>query len=160
MNHPVITLLHVNLSHEIHRRSAGSHGPILYAATPPLEALRNIIGNAAIIEKGGMRGRERRKELMVNDVSRAYFYAPATLDMFIELPSEDEEAQEGEFGWLNVCLYGTRDAARGWQDTLSKLIKQLGFTRGSGHPVIFHHRKRGIMTLVHGDDYVSSGDAQ
>ena len=84
----------------------------LYAATPPLEALRIIISNAATIDRGGGQGRERRKELMVNDVSRAYFYAPATRNIFIELPDEDEYAQEGEVGWLNVCLYGTRDAAR------------------------------------------------
>ena len=102
----------------------------LYAATPPLEALRIIISNAATIERGGERGRERRKELMVNDVSRAYFYAPATRNIFIELPSEDEEAQKGEARWLNVCLYGTRDAAREWQDTLSRHLMQLGFARG------------------------------
>ena len=29
-------------------------------------------------------------------------------------------------------------------------------SKGEGHPAIFHHRERGIMTLVHGDDYVSS----
>ena len=129
----------------------------LYAATPPLEALRIIISNAATIDRGGGQGRERRKELMVNDVSRAYFYAPATRNIFIELPNEDEYAQEGEVGWLNVCLYGTRDAAREWQETLSKHLEHLGFTRGRGHPAIFHHRERGVMTLVHGDDYVSSG---
>ena len=52
------------------------------------------------------------RELMINDVSRAYFYAPATRSLFIELPDEDDEAQEGEVGRLNVCLHGTRDAAR------------------------------------------------
>ena len=51
------------------------------------------------------------KELMVNDVSRAYFYAPVKRSLFIELPSEDKEAKEGEVGRLNVSLYGTRDAA-------------------------------------------------
>ena len=35
--------------------------------------------------------------------------------------------------------------------------KPFGFTRGVGHPSVFHHRERGMMTLVHGDDYVSSG---
>ena len=129
----------------------------LYAATPPLEALRIIITNAATIDRGGGQGRERRKELMVNDVSRAYFYAPATRYIFIELPDEDEYAQEGEVGWLNVCLYGTRDAAREWQETLSKHLEHLGFTIGRGHLATFHHRERGVMTLVHGDDYVSSG---
>ena len=88
----------------------------LYAATPPIEALRIIVSHAATISgggrtRGGCKG-DRRRELMINDVSRAYFYAPATRSLFIELPTEDEEAKEGEVVGLNVCSYGTRDAAR------------------------------------------------
>ena len=67
---------------------------------------------------------------MVNDVSRAYFYAPATRNLFIELPREDDEAQEGEVGRLNVCLYGTRDAAKEWQKTLSRHLERIGFMQG------------------------------
>lgn len=93
---------------------------------------------------------------MVNDVSRAYFYAPATRSLFIELPDEDDEAQEGEVGRLNVCVYGTRDAARAWQETLSKHLEGFGFKRGKGHPAIFYHPEREMMTLVHGDDYVTA----
>ena len=59
-------------------------------------------------------------------------------------------------GRLNVCLYGTRDAAREWQNTLSRQLEGIGFKRGKGHPAIFHHPSRDIKTLVHGDDYVSS----
>ena len=94
---------------------------------------------------------------MIIDVSRAYFYATATRSLFIELPTEDEEAKEGEVGRLNVCLYGTRDAAREWQTTLSKHPEGIGFKRGVGHPAVFYHPDREINTLVHGDDYVSSG---
>ena len=60
------------------------------------------------------RGRDRRREPMVNDVSRAYFYAPATRNLFFELPKDDYEAHEGEVGMLNVCPYGTWDAAKDW----------------------------------------------
>ena len=35
-------------------------------------------------------------------------------------------------------------------------MKELGFVRGKGHPAVFTHPVKGIMTLVHGDDYVSS----
>ena len=129
----------------------------LYAATPPLEALRLIISHAATVRGGGQgHGKVGYRELMVNDVSRAYFYAPATRSLFIELPEEDVEAGEGEVGRLNVCLYGTRDAAREWQQTLSRHLEGLGFKRGVGHPAVFFHPMRGIMTLVHGDDYVSA----
>ena len=32
--------------------------------------------------------------------------------------------------------------------------------RGVGHPAVFHHVKRGIWTLVHGDDYCSAGNPE
>ena len=60
-------------------------------------------------------------------------------------------------GKLKPCLYGTRDAAKGWQETLSAHLRSLGFKKGKGHPCVFHHPSRDIKTLVHGDDYVSAG---
>ena len=96
---------------------------------------------------------------MINDVSRAYFYAKAVRDLYIELPSGDPEATEDQLGKLNVCLYGTRDAAKCWQTTLSDQLVSLGFIKGKGHPSVFWHPVYDIRTLVHGDDYVSSGDS-
>ena len=29
--------------------------------------------------------------------------------------------------------------------------------RGIGHPSVFHHPTRGLVTLVHGDDYTTAG---
>ena len=55
----------------------------LFAATPPLEALRLVISHAATIS-------EDRRVIMSNDVSRAFFHAPATRLMYIELPPEDQ----------------------------------------------------------------------
>ena len=57
----------------------------LYAATPPLEALRVVISHAATHTQGGT-----RRSVMVNDVRRAYFYAKIQRDVYIELPQEDE----------------------------------------------------------------------
>ena len=47
---------------------------------------------------------------MVNDASRAYANAPATRDVFLELPHEDPDYGSGLVGKLRVCVYGTRDA--------------------------------------------------
>ena len=81
----------------------------LYASTPPLEALRLVMSRAATItEKGG------RREIMVNDVSRAYFYAKCTRCMYSELPAEDFKGTPDMLGRLLLCLYGTRDAALSW----------------------------------------------
>ena len=94
---------------------------------------------------------------MINDVRRAYFYAKATRNIYIEIPPEDAEAGKDVLGKLELCLYCTRDAAKGWQETLSAQLEKIGFKRGIGHPAVFKHEGRNIMTLVHGDDYVSSG---
>ena len=56
----------------------------LYASTPPLEALILIVSMSGTWD---VRGCE--SEIMINDVSRACFYAEATRCMYIELPAED-----------------------------------------------------------------------
>ena len=47
----------------------------LYAATPPLEALRVVLSHAATWCSSDV---SRRRGVMINDVRRAYFYAKAT----------------------------------------------------------------------------------
>ena len=94
---------------------------------------------------------------MVNDVRRAYFYAKASRDLYIEVSPEDPESGPNVLGKFELCLYGTRDAAKGWQEMLSSHLVSIRFSRGVGHPAVFCHTARGIMTLVHGDDYFSSG---
>ena len=106
----------------------------LYACTPPLEALRLILSRAATIGEDG-----KVREVMVNDVSRAYFYAECTRVMYIELPKEDPEYDPDKLGRLRLCLYGTRDAAVNWQNTLSDHLVSIGFVCGIGHPTVFHH---------------------
>ena len=97
---------------------------------------------------------------MINDVSRAYFYALATRDLYIDLPKEYPEFGSDRVGKLNLSLYGTRDAAKNWQKTLTAHLMKLGFSQGEGHPAIFVHRARDIWVLVHGDDYCSTGESE
>ena len=126
----------------------------LYAATPPLEALRWVLSCAATWPRGRS---GKRRCVMINDVRRAYFYAKIQRDVYIEVPREDSRAGPDVIGKLKLCLYGTRDAAKGWQEELSQQLEQIGFVRGVGHPSVFSHPDRQICTIVHGDDYVSSG---
>ena len=95
---------------------------------------------------------------MMNDVRRANFYAKIQRDVYIELPKEDPDHGKGMLGKLKLCLYGTRDAAKGWQETFSFHLESIGFVRGRGHPSVFWHPERSIKSLVHGDDYVSAAD--
>ena len=73
------------------------------------------------------------------------------------MPDEDVLKKPGLVRRLNLCLYGTRDAAKSWQRTLTEHLCKLGFKRGVGHIRVFHHAEKGIKTLVHGDDYFSAG---
>ena len=73
-----------------------------------------------------------QRVVMINDVRSAYFYAKITRDVYIELPKEDPKFGTGLLGKLKLCLYGTRDAAKGWQETLSAHLVGIGFSRGKG----------------------------
>ena len=126
----------------------------LFASTPPLEALRTVISHAASWSPDQP---HRRRKVMVNDVRRAYFNAKATRDIYVELPEEDVDFGKDLLGKLELCLYGTRDAAVNWQEALSENLLKAGFVRGIGHTAVFHHPTRDIKVMVHGDDYVSSG---
>ena len=95
----------------------------LYAATPPLEALRLVISHAATHQSSGV-----RRMVMINDVRRAYFYAKIQRGVYVELPMEDQNYGTGKRGELKLCLYGTRDAAKGWQETLSAHLEKIGFS--------------------------------
>jgi hypothetical protein len=69
----------------------------LFAATPPLEALRLLISDAATVEEG-----LEQKVVMINDVARAFFEAPMKRTVCVELPWEaltDEERASGKDAW-------------------------------------------------------------
>ena len=109
----------------------------LYASTPPPEALRLIVSYAATQPLDG-----QRRMLMMNDVRRAYFCAKIHRDVYIEFPEEHPDHGKGMLGKLKLCLYGTRDAAKGRQETLSSRLESIGFVRGRGHPSVFWHPAR------------------
>ena len=58
----------------------------LFAGTPPLEALRSLVHEAAIVRPHEAMG---SKVIMINDVARAFFDAPATRNICNEIPRED-----------------------------------------------------------------------
>ena len=82
--------------------------PDLYAATLPLEALKLLVSTCAT-EQG------RATHFMLSDAKRAYFRAPATRELCVELSDEDPGEAQGLVGKLNLSFYGTRDAAASWQ---------------------------------------------
>ena len=55
----------------------------LFAATPPLEAIKFLISSAA-----SQKGIHRVRKLMFIDVSKAYFHAPCRRPVYVKLPAE------------------------------------------------------------------------
>ena len=57
----------------------------IFAGTPPLEALRYLVHEAATIDQAKCR---HAKVIMINDVARAFFEAKAMRSVCVELPAE------------------------------------------------------------------------
>ena len=71
------------------------------------------------------------RELMVNDVARAYFHAKCTRDIYVKLPEEDTEpGDEGKCGRLKISMYGTRDAALNWSLEYGDTLRAAGYVQG------------------------------
>ena len=67
----------------------------LFAATPPLDSLRLLLSWAATVDGGPLSTVDKDgsgKSILIADVSRAFFEAPAKRDLCVELP---EEALQG-----------------------------------------------------------------
>ena len=109
--------------------------PDLYAATPPLEAVKLVLSEAAT-------NTDKQQVVCIVDVRRAYFYAPVRRRVYVELPPEDwQEGDENMCGRLQQSLYGTRDAAQNWEEELGSKLTSLGFRRGKASPCVCVGRK-------------------
>ena len=95
----------------------------LFASTPPLEALRWLLSEAATVEPAtatklstgqlcSQKSVGEDKVILISDVSRAFFEAPMKRKVAVELPAEAYEAEdEGEdlVGvFRNVLVWHTR----------------------------------------------------
>ena len=66
----------------------------LFAATPPLESLRMILSICSSNQQQSWAS--GRFAIMSNDVKRAYFYAPVTRPVYLEIPAEDYQEGDGQ----------------------------------------------------------------
>ena len=100
------------------------------------------------------------KVLMLNDVARACFEAPAIRDICVEIPKEDltpEDGRHDKVGHLRMSLYGTRDAAVNWQEEVAKALLVLGIPKEVYNPCLYHHKERNLRTFLHGHDLAAGG---
>ena len=77
--------------------------------------------------------------------------------MYVELPNEEKFHGEDVCGRLRLSLYGTRPAASNWEETYSTYLEEIEFLKGKASACCFHHPKRDIKSMVHGDDFVTVG---
>ena len=125
----------------------------LFVATPPVGYIKYLLSKVASTQSGKEKGC-----LMLNDVKKAFFYAPAQRDLYVELPPEAPgPGEDGMCGKLLQSLYGTRDAAANWAQAYTKVLLDMGFVKGASSPCTFYHPGRDICLAVHGDDFVSAG---
>ena len=131
--------------------------PVLYASTPPLEALEVMLSEVATGKRGG-------KFVALVDVRRAYCHAPSRKRVFVELPPEHYQAgDEHMCGLLQYSFYGTRDAAQKWEEQLASTLSDLNLASRIACPCVWPGCTRGEQTVatVHGDDITFvEGDRQ
>ena len=143
-------------------RMAGQEA--IFAPTPPLESLRMVLSYAVTNFSGEKikeygEDSEERMQVMLIDISRAYFNAKIGADddpVYVDFPPE-LNAPAGMCGRLRRHMYGTRRAADGWQDEYSSSLKEAGFVQGLASPCVFRHPARRIVLSVHGDDFTDAG---
>ena len=107
--------------------------PDLFAATPPLEALKLLI--SLWMTEGIGYGNFEPYVMDFIDIRRAYFHAYATREVYVELPMEDH--QDGICGKLYESMYGTRDAAQNWEAAYTEFMRGIGFTIGMSSHAYF-----------------------
>ena len=132
-------------------RGGDRHRDDLFAATPPLEAIRVLISRAATETPSRV-----RRKMMFIDAKKAHLNPLCKEDVYIELPEEAGEG-EGVCGKLVYWLYGFRKAASEWEKFYAAKLEDCGFERGMGCPVLFYHKERDLSAAVHGDDFVFTG---
>ena len=66
-----------------------------------------------------------------------------------------EDDEEDNVAILEKSLYGTRDAAKNFQQEVKKFMTSIGFKQGGYNASTYFHKKKGLKTIVHGDDFVT-----
>ena len=146
--------LHPDYRNRLVAQELKKHNPgvDMFAAMPPLE-LKKVLFSLAVSSqhKSG-----KPYKLGFIDVKKAYLYAMATREVFVNLPPE--VGTEGKCGRLKKSLYGTRDAAQNWEAEYTSLLVSLGFQPGKASPCTFWHKERDVRIVVHGDDFTVLSD--
>jgi len=130
----------------------------VFAGTPPLEALRILLCKVTTIARDRF-GTVLNLKMLVLDVSRAHFHPVCQRTIFMELPAEDGGGPGCDHvAILRRTMYGTRDAAHGFDLFANGCVEGAGWTVGASTVCVYalpeHPEACGWR---HGDDMVFVG---
>ena len=96
------------------------------------------------------------QKMMFIDISKPYLHADViNNELYVELPAEMN--LPNKCGHLKKALYGTRDAAKCWENDYSTTMATQVYVKGKTSPCLFKHAASGSMASIHGDDFVVGG---
>ena len=125
----------------------------LFAATPPIEALRMLLRLARMKRRRKKGMASPKMKLMFIDVKKAHLNAKVGEDEFVYVSLPEEARAEGKVGRLRRWLYGMRPAASAWEDDYALRLAGAGYVRGVAAPTTFYNRDTDGKCVVHGDDF-------
>ena len=73
-------------------------------------------------------------------------------------PPARVEEEDDCVGLPQKSLYGTRDAAASFQAEVRSFMLSVGFQQAPYSPCIFWHQGWDLKALVHGDDFMTTGN--
>ena len=119
----------------------------LFSAMPPWEMVKSLL--SLLVTDGVF---PEPQVLGVFDISRAHFMAPASRELYVEIPEEDQEPGEPDVvGRLNRSMYGFRDASHNWMEDWQALLQEEGYSIGIANPALFCNQQlssRGAVQAV------------
>ena len=125
----------------------------LFSAMPPWEMVKSLL---SLLVSDGVSAESL--VLGVFDISRAHFMAPATRELYVEIPDEDRgPGEENLIGRLNRSMYGFRDASHNWMEDWQELLQEEGYKIGVANPALFWNQALSSRGAVHGDDFYVLG---
>ena len=119
-----------------------------HAGTPTIAIIRYVISEAA---SSGF-------DLMIHDVTCAFLHASMDGEPPLALILPWGMAPEGCLGVLDCALYGTRRASYLWGEKISTEFTKPGtLTRAKGCGQLYFNKEKQLVTVVHGDDFITTG---
>ena len=119
----------------------------VFAATPPLAAVRFILSRAA------SRGHGRCLGLW--DVSVAFFHAAIEEEVFVRPP---KNMRKDKTIWkLLKAMYGTQVGSSRWQRLVRETLYEDDWTVLTSVSCAAYYEKEDSLVLFHGDDFLAEG---